>query len=268
MGTYIEGTQARAGDRALYSSGEARALLEANGLDRLGPLFTTGNPVRSQRHLHKEVVRVLLRDRERRTEVPVFVKRQWRRGRLLPRLSDLLSLHPYPSDPVHEWQGLQRLRAVGLLAAEPLALFWCPFSTRSAVVVREVPAPASLRDLLQSGALYALPPKRLDAVTAAIDQTLRRLRQARLGWRSLMAKHIYPEMLPDGSVRLWLIDCEGVYRVRTRRAHQRDEARFLDSVRKADAGEAFAARIERLLEQPEFSLRNTAEAAAGRGACP
>jgi hypothetical protein len=49
-------------------------------------------------------------------------------------------------------------------------------------------------------------------------------------WRSMKAKHFYPERLPSGQWRIWLIDCEGVHRRPSRREYERERLQFLASL--------------------------------------
>ena len=163
----------------------------------------------------------------------VYIKRQWRRARLLPRPTDLRHRIGVKCSPIHEWRGLRILQSVGLHVAEPLALFWQGWGfSRGAVVTRAVPPAASLADMIARNELQAMTADRQQSLIGASVEVIRRLHRARISWRSLKAKHFYPEELRTGQWRIWLIDCEGVYRWASRRDCQREWHTFLHSLGK------------------------------------
>ncbi|MEE8452547.1 MAG: hypothetical protein V3R99_11555, partial [Thermoguttaceae bacterium] len=118
--------------RTEFGSQAALNLLSANGLVDLETVFDCGEVIPC-RHQVKGVAVATLRDGDR--PVRVFIKKQWRRSRLIPRLPDLRFGKAFSSYPLCEWRGLLRFRRLGLDTAEPLALFrhrWHP--CRAAVV--------------------------------------------------------------------------------------------------------------------------------------
>ena len=69
--------------------------------------------------------------------------------------------------------------------------------------------------------------ERRDSLIEEAASVAARLHRARIAWRSMKAKHFYPEELSRGNWRIWLIDCEGVYRWASRRDCQREWRTFL-----------------------------------------
>jgi hypothetical protein len=104
----------------------------------------------------------------------------------------------------------------------------------------------SLADMLESGEFKQLPEKRRHAlINAAVDVVVR-MQEARIAWRSMKAKHFYPEPLPDDGWRMWLIDCEGVSRIASRRDLLREWKMFLQTVtnRSPELRDEFLERYE------------------------
>jgi hypothetical protein len=62
-------------------------------------------------------------------------------------------------------------------------------------------------------------------IDEAATKVVARLHRARISWRSMKAKHFYPEDIGGNRWRIWLIDCEGVYRWASRRDCEREWAR-------------------------------------------
>ena len=218
-----------------YASSDAQRLLTSAGLNSIDDAFRIGQPLegmrrlKGSRHEYKEVVIAnLARDN---LSSQIYIKRQWRRERLLPRWTDVRRKRFTFGCPVAEWQGLMRLRSVGISAAEPLALFrqsWC--SARSAILTRAVPAAHSLNELLDLGIVQTLHTDQAISLAGAVLHTIEQIQAAGLGWRSMKAKHFYPELLDTGEWRVWLIDCEGVYARASRRDRSKDRRRFLESL--------------------------------------
>ncbi|HEY4233508.1 MAG TPA: lipopolysaccharide kinase InaA family protein [Lacipirellulaceae bacterium] len=216
----------------LFASNEVERLLTANGLTDLDAAFRLGEPlsgmheVRASRHQVKRVVRCVLNDAT--SQADVYIKRQWRRTRWIPRPADIRRGIGLKCSPIHEWQGLRILQDAGLNVAEPLALFWQGWGfSRGAVVTRAVPARWSIADMLLGGDLQQMASERLGSLIEAAVDVVARLRRARLSWRSMKAKHFYPEEMANGQWRIWLIDCEGVYPGATERDCRRDWRRYL-----------------------------------------
>lgn len=157
--------------RARFASVAARECLHLHGLDDLPALLECGEIVSEGRHDHKEVARLNLGGSD---GGEVFVKRQWRRSRRIPTLREMRRLAFLRGDPVSEWWGLHRMRALGLAAAHPLAVFDRLFSVESAVITARVPCDKSLRELAREGALDRLPETircaLIEAITAVVRQ--------------------------------------------------------------------------------------------------
>jgi hypothetical protein len=76
--------------------------------------------------------------------------------------------------------------------------------------------------------------------------TMRRIHAAGLGWRGTCVRHFFPEWLPDGSCRTWLIDCEGVYRGSGPRVVERDFRKLHKSLVLCGADDPTLARFEQM----------------------
>lgn len=218
-----------------FASAEIKQLLVANGLRDLDSAFAMGEPVDGEhgplagRHDHKCVVTLNLKGPSGDTRV--YIKRQWRRERLLPRPTDIRHRIGVKCSPIHEWRGLRMMQRSGFDVSEPLAVFWQGWGfSRGAVVTRAVPPARSLRDFIGSGEFEAMEPDRRDSLIQAATRVVVRLHKRRMSWRSMKVKHFYPEETAPGSWRMWLIDCEGVYRWATRRDRRREWATFLNFI--------------------------------------
>ena len=136
----------------------------------------------------------------------------------IPRPTDIRHRIGLQCTPIHEWRGLRILQNAGFNVSEPLAVFWKGWGlSRGAVVTRAVPPAWSMADMLLRGELQAMDAKRRNSLIDAAANVVARLHRARISWRSMKAKHFYPEELSDGTWRIWLIDCEGVDRWASRR---------------------------------------------------
>ncbi len=209
-------------EQCRFASDEVARLLASNGIHDLASAFEAGDSIdglherRATRHAHKLVVKLELKSATGPTTV--YIKRQWSRGRLIPRLTDLRHRIGLQCSPVHEWRGLRIMQAAGFHVSEPLAVFWRGLGFSSgAVVTRAVPPSHSIDDMLISGAFERMAPAGRDSLIAAASKVVARLHRDRISWRSMKAKHFYPEDLGGNRWRIWLIDCEGVYRWASRR---------------------------------------------------
>ncbi len=219
-------------DRSQFASDGIAELLRANGLCSLDDAFHLGEVVdeqhrqRATRHENKRVVKFDLKGPSGTT--PVYIKRQWRRERWIPRPTDIRHRIGLQCSPVHEWRGLRILQDAGFNVSQPLALFYRGWGfVRGAVVTRAVPPSCSMADMLLSGALQAMDIRRRDSLIEEAAGVAARLHRTRIAWRSMKAKHFYPEELSHGNWRIWLIDCEGVYRWASQRDRNREWKTFL-----------------------------------------
>lgn len=239
---------------SLFSSDEVKQLLSANGLCNLGAVFRVGKPLDAahdllaSRHAFKRTVKCELNSRSGTTGI--YIKRQWRRERWVPRLADIRRGIALKCSPIHEWQGLRILQDAGFNVAEPLALFWQGLGfSRGAVITRAVPGRWSLADLLLSGELQTMARERLDALIEAATDVVARLHRAKISWRSMKPKHFYPEETAHASWRIWLIDCEGVCRRTSHRDHDRQWRTYLNYIaaRAPSLQDVFVAAYRRAL---------------------
>ena len=225
----------------VFASAAARALLGQNGLRDLEAVLACGEPLPSTnhgRHLERDVRKATLRDGD--TEQHVYIKRQVRRGRLWPRMTEILHGVAFQPALRTEWDSIWRLRKAGLHPMEPLAFFsgrrW---GARRALVVRAVPPEESLERLIWDGFVKRLPLSDHRALAAEVAQVLHRVHRAGLTWRGMEAKHLYPERLEDGAWRIWLIDCCGAYTNATDRDRKRDRWKLLHYMEREGADEEF-----------------------------
>src|SRR5690606_37844136 len=85
--------------------------------------------------------------------IDAFVKLNWGRRRLIPRMTDLRRGQAFQSHAEREWEGIEALRLLGLRVPERFALFqsgWLKF--RDAVIIKRVPPEHSIDDMIRSGA--------------------------------------------------------------------------------------------------------------------
>ncbi len=219
-----------------FASPQVAQLLEANGIHDLDSAFRVGEPLdeehegRATRHFNRRVVKVALRDESGAT-TDAYIKRQWKRDRLLPRPTDLRHRTRLLCSPVHEWRGLNTLQKAGFQVSEPLALFWSGWGfSRGAVVTRAVPPTRSISDLLYSGDLEQMDSAKRSSLIEAATRLIARFYKERISWRSMKAKHFYPEDLGSNNWRIWLIDCEGVCRRASCSDCERDWRSYLQSL--------------------------------------
>lgn len=218
-----------------FASEEVRHLLAANGLRNLKDAFEFGEPLddlhaeRACRHDFKRIVKLDLNTPGGASRV--YIKRQWRRERLLPRPTDIRHRIALKCSPIHEWRGLQIMQKAGFHVSEPLAVFWRGWGFSSgAVVTRSVPTDRSLADFIVSREFERMAPDRRNSLIEATVSVVARMNRARLSWRSMKAKHFYPEETAYGEWRIWLIDCEGVSNRSSRNERRRQWSAFLQYV--------------------------------------
>ncbi len=203
---------------------------------KLGDQLDELHEARAARHAHRRVMRLELTDADGR-EASAYIKRQWRRERMFPRLTEIRHRIAIKATPIHEYHGLHILQSIGLHVSEPLAVFWEGWGfSRAAVVTRAVPPAVSIADMLVSGEFQQMEPKRRANLIAAATAVALRLDQRRIAWRSMKAKHFYPEELAGGQWRIWLIDCEGVSRFANLRDRRLQWAKFLEYFQKHAPG--------------------------------
>jgi hypothetical protein len=220
------------GNHCRFASDEIARLLAANGIHDLDSAFRVGESLdvehegRATRHFNRRVVKLDLKSRVGATTV--YIKRQWKLERWVPRPTDIRHRIGVFCSPIHEWRGLQTLQSAGFHVAEPLALFWGGWGfAHGAIVTRAVPPARSMSDMLHSGEIERLDAANRQALIAAATKIVARLHKARISWRSMKAKHFYPEDMGRNRWRIWLIDCEGVYRWATRRDCEREWRTYL-----------------------------------------
>ena len=233
-----------------FRSDEAREILQSNGLATLEDALNIGQPLsgafayRGSRHGHKEVVSVELNigSGEGELHETFYIKRQWKRHRLIPRWTDIRRGNGFCSVAEAEWNGLRRMENAGIPVVEPWALF-CGKSGVGAIVTRAAPATHSLQDLLGEGLAMSFSESKRSELVSAIISTIMKIRAGQLAWRSMKAKHFYPHEV-EGSWRICLIDCEGVSKNALERDWRRSTSDFIKSLSPA-SDVALAESLER-----------------------
>jgi hypothetical protein len=250
----------------IYASTAGRALLSVNRLAGIEEVFRCGVSAR-MRHPGRAVCQLNLLDQDG-NPYRAFAKLNWGRRRLWPRMTDLRTGQVFLSHPAREWHGLDKLQVLGLAVPERLALFeqgvW---RFRSAVIVRAVPPPSSIYEMLCDGSWHALPQADRMAIVDQIVDTLDRIHGGGLGWRGTSTGHFYPERTPTGGWKLWLIDCEGVHTRATRRTGERDFRKIARCLSRAGADRFTLEHLRRRVkEERRIRLKPDPAIRAGRAA--
>lgn len=253
--------------RVWAASDQARELLEANGLSDIADVFACGEPLDGiratygNRHAHRGVVRAKLHERGQ-TQV-VYIKKQWRRDRWLPRWPDLKDGTTWMTMPEREWRGLALLRAIGLDTAEPLALFTAGrFSARTAIITQAAPPARDLLEMVENRELDTLSSTARQALAREMAMISNRIRDAGMSWRSLEPKHMFPRREPDGRWRIWLIDCEGVRTRATARQIADDRRKLLGVLHRLEVPQDFFDTLAEALGERQISRTLPFERAA------
>jgi len=221
---------------AHFDSPTAAGILRRHGLESLDAIFRAGQEAQP-RHVGRAVWSTELQD-DTGQPFTVFVKMSWGRRRWWPRLTDIFTGQVFKSLAVREWQGLDQLSQVGLRVPQRLALFEEGlFWKRSAIIVRAVPPPVSISDMVCSGTWAQLPRSDRHAIFEAVARMLDCIHAAGLAWRGISSRHIFPHRVSAGRWELWLIDCEGVHKARSRSVRERDLQKLERALRhdRADA---------------------------------
>ncbi len=219
-----------------FDSPTAESILRRHNLHCLDSIFRAGRDA-TPHHVGRAIWKTELQDETGRS-FTVYVKLSWGRRRWWPRLTDIFAGQVFKSLAVREWQGLERLSQIGLRVPQRMALFdegllW----RRSAIIVREVPPPASLSQMVCTGVWAQLPVTDRHAIFETIARMIERIHADGFAWRGISSRHIYPQRLATGRWELWLIDCEGIHRTRSKATKERDLRKLERALRhdRADA---------------------------------
>jgi hypothetical protein len=210
----------------MFASEAAEAVLRQNGLATLDAIFQQ-RAVAEVRHRGRAVWKTELRQTDGQT-FTAFIKLSWGRRRWWPRLSDIRTGQVLKSLAIREWEGLEVFERLGLRVPERLAileegLLW----KRSAVILRAVPPPASLSDMIVAGTWLQMQAEDRRSILEKVGRVLRRIHHAGWAWRSISSRHVFPQRISPGNWELWLIDCEGVHAARSAAILARDFRRFM-----------------------------------------
>jgi len=227
-----------------FDSPTAEGILRRHGLDSLDAIFRAAQEA-TPHHVGRAVWKTQLEDDTGRP-FTVFIKMSWGRRRWWPRLTDILAGQVFKSLAVREWQGLERLSQIGLRVPQRMALFDKGlFWKRSAIIVREVPPPVSLSEMVCRGTWAQMPVTDRHAIFEAVSRMIDRIHSSGLAWRGISSRHIYPKRLATGRWELWLIDCEGVHKARSRSVKERDLRKLERALRHDRADAATVALVRK-----------------------
>jgi hypothetical protein len=209
-----------------FGSPTTEALLRRNGLASLDAIFAQRSAAQV-RHVGRAVRKTELQGTGG-VPVTAFVKLSWGRRRWWPRISDIRTGQVLKSLAIREWEGLDALERLGIRVPERLAileegLLW----KRSAIILKAVPPPASVSDMILDGSWLTLPGNDREAILRELARTLVRIHGSGWAWRSISTRHVFPQRDAGGGWELWLIDCEGVHRARSAKLLLRDLRRFI-----------------------------------------
>jgi hypothetical protein len=233
---------------AIFESPATEALLHRSGLGTLDAIFEY-RAAAHLRHVGRAVRKTEVQGADGQT-LTVFVKLTWGRRRWWPRLSDVRAGQVFKSLAVREWEGLAAFERVGLHVHERLALLeegllW----KRSALILKAVPAPASISDMILDGSWLRLPQDDRQLILREFARTMGRIHDSGWAWRSVSTRHVFPQRNDRGSWEVWLIDCEGVHRARSAAILRRDFRKFLRALSHDRADEQTLATMRAIVSQ-------------------
>jgi hypothetical protein len=241
----------------IFESPSIVTVLRENGLDTLEAIFRRQQGAHV-RHVGRAVWQAELRGLRGET-YPTFFKLSWGRRRWWPRMSDIRAGQVLQSLAVREWEGLAVFRRLGLEVPERLALLeegllW----KRSALILKAVPPPASISDMILDGSWLRLSADDRQIILEELARALCRLDRGGWAWRSISTRHVFPQRDVNGEWQLWFIDLEGVHRTMPRKALQRDFRRFMRALTHDRADET-TMRIAETVRSRLGALADSAE---------
>jgi hypothetical protein len=236
------------GTNAVFASEHARVLLARHNLAELDAIFEQATDARL-RHSGRSVWDTHLHDEDGK-RIHVYVKMNWGRRRLWPRMTDLKTGQWLQSLPVREWHGIGTLGQLGINVPQRLAVIHRGLVTfQSAVIVRAIPPSDSVFDLLQSGKWSQFASDCRQHVLRGIARVMRTIHTAGLGWRGTSVGHFYPQATANDDWNTWVIDCEGVHRSATQQTFDRDDRKLIKSFELAGADEETRTMLTDCLRQ-------------------
>jgi len=239
--------------KAVFASDSARLLLSENNLADIDAIFSKRAQA-AERHQGRCVQEAILAD-ARGTPARVFIKMQWGRRRLWPRMTDLKTGQVFQSLPVREWHGIQRFQSLGFKVPERLAVFRDGlFSMRAAVIVREVPPPFSIDEMLRNGDWNQLTDFDQTLIIKEIFATLGTIYASGIGWRGISSRHFFPQRDEKGRWKVWLIDCEGVHPRGSAKAMGHGFRKLMRSMKESGASAKTLEQLGQQIEQSRTAL--------------
>jgi hypothetical protein len=248
-----------------FDSPTAEGILRRHGLHDLDRIFRAAAGA-EVRHVGRAVWKTELQD-DTGGSFSAYVKMSWGRRRWWPRMTDVVSGQVFKSFAVREWDGLEQLSQLGLRIPQRIALFdegllW----RRSAIVIRAVPPPYSISEMICRGIWSELPRTDRQAIFDAVARVLDRIHEAGLAWRCISSRHIFPHRLAAGRWELWLIDCEGVHRAHSRSVKERDIRKLERALRHDQADSATISLVREAGDRMHSQFPTTASPARQRAA--
>ncbi len=210
--------------QTLIGSEPAAEILRLNRIFGLDDIFRIAASATS-RHKGRGVCPIELKAADGSHFVTYF-KLNWGRPRLWPRMSDIKTGQAMQSLVLREWRGLEQAERHGFHVPERLGLFEEGLiNRRAAIIIRAVPPKYSLSELIRNKDWLQRPEEERNCLVDQAREVLQRIDAAGLAWRGASTRHIFPDRQPDGTWKMWLIDCEGIHS-RNSRTKSRDLARF------------------------------------------
>jgi hypothetical protein len=247
--------------QTIFESPSIVTVLRENGLDTLDAIFGRQQGAHI-RHVGRAVWQTELRGLRGET-FSTYFKLSWGRRRWWPRMSDIRTGQVLQSLAVREWEGLAVFRRLGLLVPERLALLeegllW----KRSALILKAVPPPASISDMILDGSWLRLSREDRHAILEELARALCRMHRAGWAWRSISTRHVFPQRDGSGGWQLWFIDLEGVHRTWAGKALQRDFRRFVRALTH-DRADELTMEIVEIVRSQLGSLAESARPTVG-----
>lgn len=214
----------------IFQSDSTRELLTKNDLADIDSVFSRGD-ITYDRHDTRCVKKIRIQDQDD-NPCTLYVKLFWGRRRIWPRMTDIKTGQLFQSLAEREWNGLKTVSELGLNAAERLAYFHeGNLQHRAAVIVKEVPTPLSLHDIIKDGTWNSFTRVQKSLLVDKILDVIQTIHANGYAWRSSASNHFYPVWNEQKHWDVWLIDCEGIHKATSPKFFQKNYDKLLKSLR-------------------------------------
>ncbi len=242
---------------SLFHSESIKKFLTSNQLADLDSVFSCGE-TSYNRHTGRCVKSVEVTD-ENGYSCKLFLKLYWGRKRLWPRMTDIKTGQVFTPLAEREWNGLQTITDLGLNSAQRMALFSeGKLYHRSAIIIKEVPAPHSVFEMVKNGTWDQLSRTKKSLLIDKMLDTIQSIHSAGYAWRSTSCKHFYPTWDENHFWKVWLIDCEGVHKTSHAKPCQQNYVKFMKSMKIAGVEKEI---LDEIQFKSEYLLTNLRKAA-------